>query len=185
MLGYLVGSWSTAADRYFTMRAAVTNYGVFKGLKLGMRENLDDVNNTMQKITQAVDTLAKEHIALAGDAAEDKKKQWSEVEFVLLMTAKKVQDINSRYGLTPEETDEVQRLMIDAKGAEAENGHSQAAKDSAARDSGQKPIEAKPTGEPAKSAPVPDKPPEVKPVESKPAESANPASPPAATEKKP
>ena len=62
----------------------MAHYGVFKGLKLGMREKMDEVDENLQKITQVVDALAKEQIAsLAGDAAEEKKKQWSEVVLAL------------------------------------------------------------------------------------------------------
>ena len=145
LLGYLVGSKLTAMDRARTELGAVARYGLFKGLKPGMREDMDRVDENLQKITVAVDTLAKEHIALAGDAAEETKKQWSDVELGLLMTDRMVQKINSVYSLTPEEAAEVQQL-INAKEAEQENVQVPAAKDSAAHDSGEKTTGAKTTG---------------------------------------
>ena len=62
-----------------------------------------------------------------------------------------MQEIKNVYGLTPDEANEVMRLMIDAKGAEEKV---QAAKDSAARDSGQT-AAAKPSGEPPKTTAAP------------------------------
>jgi proteasome lid subunit RPN8/RPN11 len=156
MLGYLLGSWLTAADRYLNTRAAVTHYGVFKGLKLGMRDDVDKVAHDVQSTTKSVVSLANEHIAsLAGDAQEEKRKQWSEVVDSLQVTLHNLQVINNRYSLSPDEASEVQRLMIDPKGAEGENAQNPTAKDSAAHDSGQKTDTAKPSGEPAKTTAAP------------------------------
>lgn len=142
------------------VKGVVAHYGLFKGLKPGMRENMDQVNENLQKITQAVDTLAREHISLAGDAAEEKKKQWSEVEQALQITGKALNEIKNLYSLDHDETDMVQKL-ITAKEAELENLRIQAAKDSAGHDSGEKTTAEKTTGE--------------KPVKSKPADSSKPA----------
>jgi len=174
LLGYLVGSKLTAADRFRAELGAVAYYSDFKCLKLGMREEMDRLNDTLQKTTMVINTLAKEHIAsLADDAKEDKKKEWSEVLALLVMLDKKVQEINRLYSLTPEEAAAVQELK-NAKEAAMMNAQV-SPKDSVARDSGQKTPAAKTTGEPAKTAAVP----EVKPT------GAKPAGPPAETNRKP
>ncbi len=183
MLGYLLGGWMSAADHYNITRAAVTHYGVFKLLKPGMREKMGQVDYNLQKITQDVDKLAKEHISLAGDAGEEKKKQWTDIEHNLLMTIIGLREINSAYSLTPDESAEVERLMIDAKGAEPDKPATHTRKDSAARDSEQKPVDAKTTEEkpaakpasqklapmPAKTTAAPAKAAESKPADIKPA----------------
>ncbi len=160
LLGYLLGSRYSAWEHNMLVKGVVAHYGLFKGLKPGMRENMDQVNENLQKITQAVDTLAREHISLAGDAAEEKKKQWSEVEQALQITGKALNEIKNLYSLDHDETDMVQKL-ITAKEAELENLRIQAAKDSAGHDSGEKTTAEKTTGE--------------KPVKSKPADSSKPA----------
>ena len=188
LLGYFLGDLLTRADRAITTRDAVTHYGVFKGLKLGMREDMNKVGNIMQNTAQRVVDLANEHISsLAGDAQEEKRKQWNEVVQNLKVTLIALEEIKKVYSLTPDEAAEVERLIIAGKGAESENDHNPTAKDSAARDSGQKINDAKPSekpaAEPAKSgtAPPPAKAPDVKPLESKPADTAKPA----ATNQKP
>jgi hypothetical protein len=167
LLGYLLGSRYSAWEHDMLIKGVVAHYGDFKCMKLGMRSEMDQVNENLQKITQVVNVLAKEHItSLSGDAQEEKRKNWSEVVQALLLTDKKVQEINNLYSLTPEEAAAVQQLK-NAKEAELENLRMQTAKDSAARDSGRKTTEAKTTGE--------------KPAEGKPADSTKPA----ATNKKP
>ncbi|MGO9115733.1 MAG: Mov34/MPN/PAD-1 family protein, partial [Thermoguttaceae bacterium] len=187
LLGYLLGGMHSAWERNMIIKGVVAHYGFFKGLKPGMRERMDDVDDRMQKITQAIAALAKEHISLAGDGAEERKKQWTEVVQALQMTGVQLREINSAYSLTPDETAEVQQL-INAKQAELENLRIQTAKDSAAPDSGQKTSDAKTTGEkvpaePAKGSAAPPvvKAPEVRPLERKPADSGKPA----ATHQKP
>ncbi len=176
LLGYLLGSRLTMADHLRTELGAVALYGDFKCLKLGMREDMNHVSEALQRITHVVDALAMEHIkSLAGDAAEEKKKQWTEVVQALLATDKKVQEINNIYSLTPEEAAEVQQLK-NAREAELENLRIESAKGSAAADSGKKTAEAKtsaekPAAEPPKTpASPPSKPPDPKPSEGKPAE---------------
>ena len=160
LLGYLAGSKLTAADRFRTELGTVALYGDLKCLKLGMREDLDQVNEALQKITHEVDALAVENIkSLAGDAAEEKKKQWIAVVQALVFIDKKLQEINNIYSLTPEQAAEVQQIR-NAKEAEMENVRVQAAKDSAAHDLAPK------TAAAAKgSTTAPAKPPEGKPAE--------------------
>ena len=159
LLGYLAGGQMTASDRNMLVRGVVAHYGLFKGLKPGLRENLGRVDENLQKIRQVVAALAKEHISLAGEAQEERKKQWAEIDAALEVTDRALNEIKNLYSLTPEEADAVQQL-INAKEAELENLRVQAANEAAARDSGGKTTAAKTTGEkPAQStaAPAPAK----------------------------
>lgn len=178
LLGYLLGSRLTAIDRARIDFGAVAHYGFFKCLKPGLHENLDQVNDSLQKVSQDTFSLAKEHISsVAADAQEETKKQWQEVLQRLQLTAIVVQKINSTYSLTPEETAEVQQL-INAKQAEEENLQIPAAKDPAAHDSGQKTTAAKTTGENAAAGPAKNT---AAPAPAKSADTAKPA----ASDKKP
>jgi len=153
LLGYLLGGMRTNADRLQAELGAVAHYGLFKGLRPGLREDLDGVQNNVQVIAQAVAQLSKEHIAAAGDAKEEKLKQWTEVLQALLKTALDVQKINKIYGLTPDETAAIQQL-INQKEAEAENVALPSS--AAAKPSGGPPTAPKPTTGPPK--PSSDKP---------------------------
>jgi proteasome lid subunit RPN8/RPN11 len=186
LLGYLLGTRISAWDHAMLAEGVMRHFGQFKVLKLGLRENLGKVNDNLQVIRQEVGKLATEHIALAGDAAEEKKKEWVRINDGLVATSNAVNEIKFIYGLDPDESAIVQRI-IDEREAEAEGLRVQAAKDSAARNSAQKSTPAKSSAEgPAKSsgAPLPvimpgDKPalpmimPDIKPADSpKPATSA-------------
>ena len=100
------------------VEGVVAHYGVFKGLKLGMRERLDIVDDNLEKITQVVEALAKEHIAGGRRRAEEKKasglRPWMPCS-KLTATCSDQPTIR----LTPEEAAAVER-MIDAKQAELE-----------------------------------------------------------------
>lgn len=155
LLGYLLGNMRSEHERLQTELGAVAQYGLFKGLKPGLGSELDRVKDNVAKIAMAVNTLAKEHIAAAGDAAEEKKKQWTEVLQALLITAGDVQNISRVYTLTPEEAKAVQEL-INQKEAETVNvpAGSAAAKPSGSQSppkpSGEPAKPAKPSGEPSK-----------------------------------
>jgi proteasome lid subunit RPN8/RPN11 len=160
LLGYLLGTRDQAA----VVEGVVRHFSQFKVLKLGMRETMDHVNEALQAVQQQTDKLAREHIALAGDAAEEKKKQWSEVVTVLQAIRDKVRAIRDDYSLDPQESAALQR-KLDEDEAEMEGLRARAAKDSAARNSGEKATAAKPSAEnPAKGsmaaspALMPDKP---------------------------
>ena len=124
LLGYLLGNMRTGAERLETEIGAVAQYGLFKGLKPGMHENLDKVLANMQTIEQVVDQLSKEHIAaLTGDAAAEKKKQWNAVLDAYVKTARDVQLINQVYSLTPEEAAAVQQLINQKEAETAAEPH--------------------------------------------------------------
>ena len=120
LLGYLLGGMKSSAEHLRSEIGAVAQYGLFKGLKPGMHEKLDGVQNNLQVIGQAVNQLSQDHIKLAGDAGEEKKKQWILVLQAIIDTLRDVQRINADYSLTPEEAAKVQELIND-KEAETAN----------------------------------------------------------------
>ena len=87
LLGYLWGTRQSDYDRLQIERGVVSNYGLFKCLKLGMHEELDAAIQDFAKGFQQAQALAKEHVALAGDAGKDKTKQWEEALTALLSAA--------------------------------------------------------------------------------------------------
>jgi proteasome lid subunit RPN8/RPN11 len=159
LLGYLIGGMRSSAEQLRTEIGAVAQYGLFKCLKPGMHEELNVVQANLATIAQAVDQLSQDHVKLAGDKGEEKKKQWVEVLQALLITARGVQKIDSVYSLTPEETKKVQEL-INEKEAETANvslpssgtGAKPSGSQSPPKPSGS-PAAPKPTGEKSTAAP--------------------------------
>ena len=115
LLGYLLGGMKSSAEQLRSEIGAVAQYGLFKGLKPGMHEKLDGVQNNLQVIGQAVNQLSQDHIKLAGDAGEEKKKQWILVLQAIIDTLRDVQRINADYSLTPEEAAKVQELINESE----------------------------------------------------------------------
>ncbi len=131
LLGYLLGGMKTSAEQRNMELGAVTYYGRLKGLKPGMREDMEVISGSLQAVLQKALPLAKEHIALVGDskdakdAKEEKAKQWEEVLQRLAATTHAVDQVNNKYSLTPGESAELQAL-IDDKETEAATGRAPA-----------------------------------------------------------
>jgi hypothetical protein len=199
LLAYYIGSGKTAWEQRMVVEGVVAHYGLWKGLQPGLRERLNIVDENLEKITQFVEARAKEHIAAAGDAAEEKKAQWAMAMDALQQTCREVRAINKQYSLSPEESAAVERMIL-AKQAELEAmriQHEEAAEKSVAggptaeRAAGEKPPQEKPAKEAAETEPpatapkaggqaVEAKPGEAKPGQAKPRQ-AKPAAPDSAT----
>lgn len=186
LLGYLLGTMQSNADHAQTVFGAVTYYGRVKCLKPGMRETLDMIDGSLKVVLQKTEALAKEQIDHAGDAKEEKTKQWIEVLQRLAATTAAVEEVNKIYSLTPEESVEVQKL-IDQKEAELATGGLLPSAEPP-KPSGEQPA-TKPSGEaapakPTSEPPAPAKPASAPPAPAKPA-SGPPAPPAKSTAEKP
>jgi hypothetical protein len=183
LLAYYIGSGKTAWEQRMVVEGVVAHYGLWKGLQPGLRERLNIVDENLEKITQFVGARAKEHIAAAGDAAEEKKAQWVMAMDALQQTHRDVHAINKQYGLSPEESAAVERMIL-AKQAELEAMRIQHEEDAeksvaggpaAERAAGEKPSQEKAAKEEAKTEQPATAPKaggqavEAKPVEAKPA----------------
>ena len=171
LLGYLLGGMKTSAEQLRNEIGAVDFFCSVKGLRPGMREKLGAISDGLKAAVQRADSLATEHIAMipeskntAKDSAskdtgkdqdpkEEKRKQWVEVLTLLAAARAAVDQVNNTYGLTPEETAEVERLIDEKKKAElmgVPDSSSSGAKPSGSqappKASGEKPPPPKPSG---------------------------------------
>ncbi len=141
VLGYLLGTMRSEQERRFAELGAVDFFCSVKGLRPGMREKLSAISDRLKAVLQGATSLASEHVALipaskdaaakdsaakdAGgkdqDPKEVKKKQWLEVLTLLADAQMAVDQVNAMYGLTPEETAEIERLIDEKKKAELVN----------------------------------------------------------------
>ncbi len=113
MIGYLLGGIRSDWDRARMFEGAVAHYGVWKGMRPGLGENLDQVNENLAKIETVLGTLSKQHVDLAGDDSDETKAAWSEVANGLRSTREFLGKIKGRYSLTPGEAAIVARIIAD------------------------------------------------------------------------
>jgi proteasome lid subunit RPN8/RPN11 len=141
LLGYLLGGMKNSADQLRNEIGAVDFFCSVKGLRPGLRENLSAISDRLKTAIIEADKLASEHVAMipdsksaaakdtAGkdsaakdqDAKQEKRKQWVDVIEKLLEARVEVEQVNAVYGLSPDETAEVQRLIDEKKKAELMN----------------------------------------------------------------
>ena len=156
LLGYLLGDMRSEQEQRQIERGAVAYFGRIKGLKPGMREDLETLHNAMLAIAHDVSVLSEDHLKLVGDKVEERKKEWDAVKSVLKQATEGVQQINNKYSLKPEESKVVQDL-IDQQEAEFDLGHpppgapspKSSGSQSSTKSSGE-PATAKPTSAPTK-----------------------------------
>ena len=117
LIGYLLAGMRTAREQAMLTEGAVAHYGLWKGLRPGLRENLDEVDEHLEKISQVVVGLSKEHVDLAGEDASEKKDQWKQTLDALRQVRLFLRQVNAKYSLTPEESAVIERLIL-AKEAE-------------------------------------------------------------------
>jgi proteasome lid subunit RPN8/RPN11 len=113
LLGYLLAGQRSAWEQRMLVEGAVAHYGLWKGLRPGLREFLSAVDARMQDLSRDVELLSKEHIQLAGDAAQEKKEQWRQVRGALGQLRQALREISTLYALSPEENAAVQKLFIE------------------------------------------------------------------------
>jgi len=113
LVGYLLGSLRSDWERVRISEGAVAHYGVWKGLRPGLGENLDQVNENLAKIETVLGTLSTQHVELAGDDSDETKAAWSEVAKGLRSTRDFLGKIKGRYSLTSGEAAVVARIIAD------------------------------------------------------------------------
>ena len=117
LIGYLLAGVRSGWEQRMLVEGTVAHYGIWKGLRPGLREALDAAGSNLEMISAAVSLLAKEHVELAGEAAAEKRGEWDQVRDALRRQRLFLAQVNDRYSLTPEESAAVERLIV-AKEAE-------------------------------------------------------------------
>lgn len=107
LLGYLVSGHLANRDRLQMEKDAIAQAALWLGIKPGLRESLDSSIEDLKSATRDAD-------ALAGSLPEDQKKKWEEVRAALLKNQDRLQVLKLRYGMTPEQTEHMLRLVAAA-----------------------------------------------------------------------
>jgi proteasome lid subunit RPN8/RPN11 len=143
LVGYLLADTKTKWEQRTMIEGTVARYGPLALLMHGgLGEELGTSAARLQRISQAVDKLAKEHVELAGEDADEKKEQWKEVHDALAVTKQSLSRIGRAYDLTPEEKSVLEQILL-AKQKELQRQQEQAGEAGTATSK---------TGEPRKSA---------------------------------
>lgn len=171
LVGYMLAGLRSGWEQRMISHGAVAHYGLWKGLKPGLRVGLEMVAKLIDESAAQARSLAAEHEKIAGEKAPEVAKQWNAVFEALAHGSKTLRSFGELYGLSAEEED-VLRKIIEEKQLEldgmkrveivappAKNGPAKepAAKERAAQEPPAK--EAAPKAPPFKEAPAKDAPP--------------------------
>jgi proteasome lid subunit RPN8/RPN11 len=103
ILGYLVAGRLTDLERLHIEQNALARSWIFLKIRPGLREEMDLVNDDLKAAAQTTAALAREHLKLVEDPKE-KEEQWNSVLRRLDRSTKILADLQTKYGLTPEES---------------------------------------------------------------------------------
>jgi proteasome lid subunit RPN8/RPN11 len=160
LIGYLLADMRSGWERRMLVNGVVAHYGLWKAIRPGLGENLELAQSGLDSAAAAMKSLAADAEKAEGKEAEEKKKQWRELQMIVQNTRLLLGRIEDVYALSPEEEAVMAKAIAD-KLAELETAKKPAS-------GGAKPV-AKPA---EKSKPAADKPasPQTKNTETKPAE---------------
>ncbi len=122
LVGYLLAALPSSWQRDRIIEGTVAHYGVWKGLRPGLKEYLDNAEERLSDVAAAVAPLAADHLELVGeDAAASKKAEWDKVQNELHRTRRLLEAIETVYCLSPEESAAAAEVVA-AKLAELSGG---------------------------------------------------------------
>ncbi len=117
LVGYALAAVRSTWEHRMLIEGTVAHYGIWKGLRPGLGEYLDAAAANLDKISAATQSLAKEHVQLAGEEGAEKKAQWDEIRDDLRKTSEHLVQVRERYALSPDESRAVAQVIA-AKQAE-------------------------------------------------------------------
>jgi hypothetical protein len=112
LIAWLLRGLQTDWERQRLVEGTVAHFGLWKGLRPGLEECLSGAEGDLQRISQRVGRLAKEHVELAGDGAAEKKQEWNDVQQALAQVGHFLGTVNRRYGFTPEERAAIEKYLL-------------------------------------------------------------------------
>lgn len=115
LTGCLVASVRGRWEQQMLVEGALTHYGIWKSIKPGFRENMEIVDKALGQMQKQTETLAKQHVALAGDAAEDAQAQWAETISLLKQVRVALIKVTDQYALSPGDEDILRKLILKEK----------------------------------------------------------------------
>lgn len=110
-IGYQAASLRSAWEQRMIVEGAVAHYGVWKGLRPGLHEDLQKADAALDEVSAVVEKLAKEHVALAGEEAAEKREAWSQVRGALRSTREFLAQTDDRYALSEDERRKVEQMI--------------------------------------------------------------------------
>jgi proteasome lid subunit RPN8/RPN11 len=125
LVGYLLAGMKSGWEDRMIVNGAVAHYGLWKGIRPGLRQNLEEVSARLQSAAASMKTLAADAEKATGDEADKKRVQWKETQ-EKVQSARMLADlIADKYSLTPEEENILAKMVAD-KLVELEAGKSPA-----------------------------------------------------------
>jgi proteasome lid subunit RPN8/RPN11 len=105
LIGYLLSGLRSRWEQQMIEQGVLADLGIWKGARLGLRDQLENVSRDLSEISRATRGL-EERLAKADDKSKESNVReipWSELRLALGQVAFRVDQIRSKYGYTPEE----------------------------------------------------------------------------------
>lgn len=112
MIGFLLaGLLRDPLEQRLLQEGAVAHYGVWKGLRPGLREELDKAQVALEAVSGAAGALAKDDLEGAEVEAADRKARWDEFQGAVIRIRRHLRAVSQRYALTPQESAVVSQII--------------------------------------------------------------------------
>jgi proteasome lid subunit RPN8/RPN11 len=123
MIGFLLARIWEGSDKYAMYESLVDRYGPSSILRIGLHENLLEVEQRMNESMQKIKKLNSDLAEAKGEEVDKKRKDWNEVLDMMRNTQVLVRLIEDRYGLTEDEEATIAAILSKKK---AEFGRTEA-----------------------------------------------------------
>ena len=149
LLGYMLAGARTRWEQERLVEGVVAHYGLTKMVAIGLDQELAKVRKNLQAISAEAKKLPAPTGKLSEEEAAAAAKQQKSVADSLLLTEKMLEQVQTRYSLTPEERGALTQLLMQKQ--------AEAAAMLAPQTTTATPLKPKEAAPPAASAPTPDK----------------------------
>jgi proteasome lid subunit RPN8/RPN11 len=103
LIGYLLAGMKNGWEERMIVNGVVAHYGACKGIRPGLRENLETVVTGLDAVSAELKAFAPDAEKAEGEAAKNKQKQWNELQATMQNMRLLLGRIEEVYSLTPEE----------------------------------------------------------------------------------
>lgn len=110
LMGYVLAGQRSRWEQMRLIEGTVAHYGLWQGVRPGLEEGLVALRKELTVVSDRMDKLSREHIALAGDDAKEKSKEWSQLHESLTASRQLLRQMEDRYSMTPEEQNVLMRM---------------------------------------------------------------------------
>lgn len=165
LMGYLMAGWRTSWERQAVIDGVVSNYTNFKQVKIGLREELAEVQKFLRAAAKEIKMMPTTGEKLSAEQQEKLNNSKKLLANSLLGIQKKLQAISNRYGFSQEEIQSILQLKtrLDAQHRKLQEKQEAQAKETRALKQGKKdsskpltkPTEPKATAESSLEPPLP------------------------------